>query len=52
MMRQMETSNSIAPNTANATPPRTNTETDSNFNVRLAFENIQENPDLKLRNNS
>jgi len=50
-MRQMETSSSIAPNTANTAPTETNTETDTNCNVRFDFGNMQKNPNLKVRNN-
>ena len=50
-MRHMENSTSMAPNTANATPTSKNTETDTHRNVRLAFGDMQENPNLKLRNN-
>jgi hypothetical protein len=50
-MRKMETSSSIAPNTANPGPTPTITETDTNRNVRLAFGDMQENGKLKYRNN-
>jgi hypothetical protein len=50
-MRQMATSSSIAPITANAAPTPINTETDTHRNFRLAFGDMQENPKFKLRNN-
>ena len=43
----MATSNSIAPNTANAAPVPTNSETDTDPNVRLAFGDMQEIPNFK-----
>jgi hypothetical protein len=46
----METSSSIAANTANATPASNNTERDTNRNIRLALENMQENSNLNLKN--
>jgi hypothetical protein len=45
----METSSIIAPNTANDMLTPTNTETDTHRKVRLAFEDMQEIPNLKLR---
>jgi hypothetical protein len=51
IMRQMATSSSITPSTATTTPTLTSTETDTHRNVRLAFGEMQENPNLKLRNN-
>jgi len=51
IIRQIEISSSIAPNTANTAPAPTTTETDTHHNVRLAFGDMQEIPNLKLRNN-
>jgi len=50
-MRQMATTSSIAPFTANTTPVPTSAETDTRRNVRLAFGEMHEIPDLKLSNN-
>jgi len=47
----MATNSSIAPITAISRPVPTNTETDTRRNVRLAFGEMQEIPDLKLSNN-
>jgi len=47
-MRQMATNSSIAPITAISRPKPTNSETDTRRNVRLAFGEMQEIPDLKL----
>ena len=44
----MATTSSIAPFTANTTPVPTSAETDTRRNVRLAFGEMQEIPDLKL----
>jgi hypothetical protein len=49
--RQMETSSGIAPSTATNAPTATNSETGTHRNVRLAFREMQKNPNLKLRNN-
>jgi len=46
----MATTSSIAPITANSTPLPTMTGTDTRRNVRLVFGEVQEIPDLKLRN--
>jgi len=51
IMRQMATTSSIAPFTANTTPVPTSAETDTRRNVRLAFGEMHEIPDLKLSNN-
>jgi len=50
LMRQMATSSSIAPSTANPTPTPKNTETDTNLNFRLTYGDMQENLNLKLSN--
>ena len=47
IMRQMVTNSTITPSTADTAPTPTNTETDTHHNVRLAFGNMQENPNLK-----
>jgi hypothetical protein len=45
-MRQMATTSSIAPNTANTAPTPTNTETHTNRNVNLTFGVLQKNPKI------
>jgi len=50
IMRQMETSSSIPPSTADTAPTPINTETETRRNFRLAFGVMWENPNLKLRN--
>jgi hypothetical protein len=49
--RQMATSSNIPPNIAITVPTPTNTETDTHHNGRLAFGDMQKNPNLKLMNN-
>ena len=51
IMRQMETSSVIAPDTATAVPIPTTTVTDTHPNVTLAVGTLQKNTNLKLRNN-
>ena len=51
IMRQMATTSTIAPITANTTTTATSPETDTRLNVRLAFGEMHEIPDLKLSNN-
>jgi len=46
-MRQMETNTSNAPNTANDAPIPPTPETDTDRNFRLAFGDMQEDPNLK-----
>jgi hypothetical protein len=50
-MRQYANSSSIAPSTASVTHAGNNTETDTHRNVRLAFGDMQENPNFMLRPN-
>jgi len=50
IVRQMETSSIIALSTTHTTPTTPTTEK-KHRNVRLAFGDMQENPNLKLRNN-
>jgi hypothetical protein len=47
----MATTSSIAPITTNTRPVPGSTETDTRRNVKLAFGEMQEIPDLKLSNN-
>jgi len=47
----MANSSSIAPSTANVAPTPTIPETDTHINVRLAFGDMQEIPNLKLMKN-
>jgi len=43
----METSSIIAPSIANTAPAPTKSETDTDRNVRLAFGDMQENPNIQ-----
>jgi hypothetical protein len=46
IMRQMETTSSIKPVTANVEPRATNTETDNHHEFRLAFGDMKKNPNF------
>jgi hypothetical protein len=51
IIRQMATSNIIAPNTATTAFRPTTTVTETHRKVKLGFGNVQKNPNFKLRNN-
>jgi len=50
-MRHMATSSNIPPITTNTAPTATNPETDTHHKSRLAFGDMQKNPNIKLMNN-